>query len=93
MAVGDPAEGNTRAQKASEKRERREGEAGSGGWEPGLTKEKRVKFGRWEPIHSGYKGPMSTQIEGQKTELAYERLHALRCYDTYAEPSLLKSAV
>ena len=30
----------------------------------------REEFGRWEAIHRGYKEPMSTRIEGQKTELA-----------------------
>lgn len=35
---------------------------------------KREEFGRWEAIHRGYKGPMSIWVEGQKTELALERV-------------------
>lgn len=43
----------------------------------GHTKEKKKRrgeeFGRWEAIHRGYKEPMSTRVEGQKTELALEQ--------------------
>lgn len=50
---------------------------GGGRWATDTQRGKGVgeeEFGRQESIHGGYKEPMSTPVEGQKTELALERL-------------------
>lgn len=71
IASRDPAGG--RKKKTEGQKTEEEVEEGGG---PGTYKREkggREEFGRWEAIHRGYKEPMSTGVEGQKTELALER--------------------